>query len=118
MPRDAGFTLLEVMVAFVIAALASIVLIHAGLEGTASAVTAGRTEEATTRAESRLASIGVLTPLQTERLDGDDGNGFGWRLAIAPIMQNGATALYTVTVTETYGDRTVSLTTERLGPSS
>ena len=35
------------------------------------------------RAQSRLASIGVLTPLQPEQLSGDDGGGFHWQVDIA-----------------------------------
>jgi general secretion pathway protein I len=116
--RDAGFTLLEVMAAFVIAALASIVLYQAGFNGAAEAATAARTQEAVVRTQSRLASIGVLTALQPEQLSGDDGGGFRWRLSIAPAQANGPLTLYNVQVTESFGNRQVTLTTKRLGPSS
>jgi general secretion pathway protein I len=115
-PRDAGFTLLEVMAAFVIASLATLVLYQAGFNGASEAVTAARTQEAVVRAQSRLASIGVLTALQPEQLSGDDGAGFLWRLNIAPAQANGALALYNVQVTESFGNHQVTLATARLGP--
>lgn len=114
--RDAGFTLLEVMAAFVIASLAAIVLYQAGFNGAAAAVTAARLQEAVVRAQSRLASVGVLTALQPEQLSGDDGGGFRWRLSIAHEESNGALVLYDVQVSEIFGNRQVTLTTKRVGP--
>jgi general secretion pathway protein I len=111
---EAGFTLLEVMAAFVIAAFGSILLYQAGFEGSASAVAAARLQEAVVRAQSRLASVGVLTPLQPEQLSGDDGGGYHWRLSIMPDQSNGTFSLYQVQVTERYGNRQVTLATERL----
>ena len=112
---DAGFTLLEVMVAFVIAGLASVVLYQAGFNGAIETVTAGHYQEAVLRAQSRLASIGVLTPLQAEQLSGDDGGGFRWQLSMTPEMSNGGVTLYDVQVTEVFGSRQVTLATQRLG---
>jgi len=111
---EAGFTLLEVMVAFVIAALAAIVLYQAGFNGATQTATAARTEEAMVRAESRLASIGVLTPLQPEQLSGDDGGGFHWQLNISLKDSSGTLQLFDVRVTERFGNRKVTLSTERL----
>jgi general secretion pathway protein I len=116
--RDAGFTLLEVMVAFVIASLASIVLYQAGFNGAAETATAARYQEAVVRAQSRLTSIGALTALRPAQLSGDDGGGFHWRLTIAPEKSNGTLTLYSVQVIESFGNRQVTLATERLGPSS
>jgi general secretion pathway protein I len=112
--REAGFTLLEVMAAFVIAALASIVLYQAGFSGVAEAATAARYQEAVVRAQSRLASIGVLTAMQPAHLSGDDGGGFHWRLDIARDQSNGALTLYSIRLTESFGSRSVTLVTERL----
>lgn len=118
-PRpDAGFTLLEVMAAFVIASLATLVLYQAGFNGAAQTATAARYQEAVVRAQSRLASIGVLTALQPESLSGDDGGGFHWQLTIAAESSNGPLTLYAVSVTESFGTRAVTLNTERLGLSS
>jgi len=114
---EAGFTLLEVMAAFVIAALATIVLYQAGFNGATETLTAARYQEVLVRAQSRLATIGVLTPLQAEQLSGDDGGGFHWQLHIAPVQSNGALTLYAVQVTESFGTRQVTLTTEKLAAS-
>ena len=115
--RDAGFTLLEVMAAFVIASLASIVLYQAGFNGMTEEAAAAHIQEAVVRAQSRLASIGVLTALQPEQLSGDDGGGYRWRLSIAPEQSSGTLTLYDVQVTEIFGQRQVTLATKRLGPS-
>jgi len=114
--REAGFTLLEVLVAFVIAALASIVLYRAGFSGAAAAATAARYQEAVVRAESRLASLGTLTALQAEQLSGDDGGGFHWQITIAPEESRPGLGLYAVRVVESFGNRLVTLVSERLGP--
>jgi len=106
------------MVAFVIASLASLVLYQAGFNGVSEAATAARYQEAVTRAQSRLASIGVLTPLAPEQLSGDDGGGFTWQLRIAPRADNGVVTLYDVQLTESFGHRQVTLATARLGPHS
>jgi general secretion pathway protein I len=113
--RDAGFTLLEVMVAFVIASLASLILYKAGFNGVSQAATAARYQEAVARAQSRLASIGVLTPLAPEQLSGDDGGGFTWQLRISSRGDNGLVTLYDVRLTERFGDRQVTLATAKLG---
>jgi general secretion pathway protein I len=114
--REAGFTLLEVMVAFVIAALASIVLYKAGFSGAAAAATAARYQEAVVRAQSRLASLGTLTTLQAEQLSGDDGSGFHWQITIVPEGSRDGLGLYALRVVESFGNRHVTLITERLGP--
>jgi general secretion pathway protein I len=113
---EAGFTLLEVMAAFVIAAFGSIALYEAGFEGTASAAAAARVQEAVVRAQSRLASIGILTPLQAEQLSGDDGGGYHWQINITPVQGNSTLSLYQVQVIESFGDRQVTLVTDRLSP--
>jgi general secretion pathway protein I len=80
-----GFMLLEVMVAFLIVALAVGVLYHAVLTGLREAQIASRYEQALSRARSRLAlAEGSDTLVPGEHL-GDDGSGFGWRLRVTPI---------------------------------
>ena len=115
--EEAGFTLLEVMVAFFIAALATVVVLQAGFTGAAQSSVASRTQEAVARAQSRLASLGVLTTLQPEDISGDDGGGFAWRLSIAPLRSTGGLTLYGIRLTETFGNREVTLKTKRLAPS-
>ena len=116
--RQSGFTLLEVMVAFVIAALATVALLAAGFHGAAGNRAAASDQEAVSRAQSRLASIGVLTALHPEQLAGDDGGGYSWRLAVTALQSSGRLTLYAVSVTEQIGARSVRLDTERAGPGS
>jgi general secretion pathway protein I len=112
--RNAGFTLLEVMAAFVIAGLATVVVLRAGFDGAAEDRAAAQIEDATARAQSRLASLGVLTPLRPEQLSGDDGGGYRWQLSIRLAQQRGRLSLYAITLTESIGGRGVTLQTERL----
>ncbi|HYP63997.1 MAG TPA: prepilin-type N-terminal cleavage/methylation domain-containing protein [Acidocella sp.] len=117
MRGDTGFTLLEVMAAFVIMALAAVVLYQAGVGGVAQGLTAARMQEAVVRAQSRLASVGTLTQLQPLQAGGDDGDGFSWQLAIVPEQSEDGLTLYDVRATERFGTRPVVLTTKRLGSS-
>ncbi len=114
---EAGFTLIEVMAAFVIAALATIVVLRAGIDGVAQNAVAARYQQAIVRAQSRLASLGTLTALQPETLSGADGSGFFWRLRIARLQSSGPITLYAIDLTESFGRREVTLTTERVAPT-
>lgn len=82
---DSGFTLLEVLVAFAIAALALGVLFQGAIEGLAAVHLADRSAEALTRARSHLATVGHGIPLRTQTQEGDDGSGFSWRLSVRPL---------------------------------
>jgi general secretion pathway protein I len=81
---EAGFALLEVMVAFIIAALALGVLFQSGLSSLRSIQTSARYEEALARARSRLTVAEHGAPLKPGRLEGDDGGGYRWRVVVAP----------------------------------
>lgn len=125
--------LLEVLVAFVIAALALGVMIGASLGGLRAAATASRYQEALSLARSRLAAAGVGSLVGREQT-GDDGHGFHWMVRIAPLgtvplphgpVENLAqrsepqATLYGITVIETWQDdgreRQVRLDSARLG---
>ena len=139
--NERGFTLLEVLIAFTIAALALAMLFRGAGAGMVSAERAGRYEEAVSRAKSHLAAIGHKAAVAPGDAEGDDGNGFRWRLHIAQVavsqpadrngpggqaanglasnVQGPPVALFAITVavswTEEGRRREVRLGTERLG---
>jgi general secretion pathway protein I len=81
---EGGFTLLEVLVAFVIAALALGVLYEVAIGALNNGRVADRTVEAVSRARSHLAVVGHGLALRETTQEGDDGSGFSWRLRITP----------------------------------
>jgi general secretion pathway protein I len=132
--RQAGFTLLEVLVALVIAALALGLLFSGAVTGLRSANLSRDYAEAVSRARSHLAAEGVGAPLVAGTQEGDDGDGFRWRVRVRPLstitlaQQPGAlsisgasprVALYAVSVviawTKDGGERRVELDTARIG---
>ncbi len=80
--RPRGFTLLEVLVAFIIAALALAALLQGSSGGLQNARIAAHYQEAIARAQSRLAAL--TASLQPGEQTGDDGGGYTWRVAIRP----------------------------------
>ena len=129
--RSAGFTLLEVVVAVAIAALALSGLFESGSLGLYATDTAAKSEEALERAQSHLAAIGRNAAIVAGDTSGDDGGGFSWRLQVAPVAQRRGVAadgitqqnltLYAVAVAiswRSHGhEREVVLRTLRLGTS-
>ena len=81
---EGGFTLLEVLIAFVIAALALGVLFRAAAESRAGTAVAAAYQEALARGRSRLAVLDA-GPLRAQDGQGDDGGGFRWRVRVAPL---------------------------------
>jgi general secretion pathway protein I len=128
-PRSSGFTLLEVVVALAIAAVALVGLFQAGSGGLFAVDIAARTQEAVQRAQSHLAAVGRNTALIGGELTDDDGDGYHWRLRVRPVATHQASApdansagpatLYDVEVAISWagrnGDRSVVLKTLRLG---
>jgi general secretion pathway protein I len=126
---ERGFTLLEVLVAFVIAALALGALFRGTLDGLRATQVASRYEQAVTRAQSHLAALTVVGSLVPGDRQGDDGDGFHWRVRITPLAVVGAAlssapgsrkapALYAVSVAVSWMDgspRIVELDSERIG---
>lgn len=94
---QSGFTLLEVIVAFIIAALALGVLYHAGLAGLLSVQAASHYEQAVARARSRLTAAVHASPLAAGDWRGDDGGGFAWHLRVSPIASTNVRPAYAVT---------------------
>src|SRR6516165_2632550 len=127
--RSDGFTLLEVVVALAIAAVALIGLFQAGSGGLFAVDTAGRAQEAVQRAQSHLAAVGRDAALVQGDFTDDDGGGYRWRLRVRPVATHRASAsgggsaalptLYDVEVAVSWlgrsTDRSVVLKTLRLG---
>lgn len=122
MRADAGFTLIEVVVALAIAGLGLGMLVAATGTGLQSTSAADSYVQAVSHAQSHLAEVGRSLPLRRGNYTGDDG-GFHWRIHIAdPVAGTaaGKLALYPVTVFETWqggsAPKTYALYSERLGP--
>jgi general secretion pathway protein I len=79
-----GFTLLEVMIAFVIAALAIAALLQAGGTGLSATSTAALYGQALSHAQSHLEAAAHGAPLAPSDHQGDDGGGFHWRVRVTP----------------------------------
>ncbi len=102
-----GFTILEVLVAFLVAALLLSVILSGFSTGMSQLVRADRISQAAIVAQSRLAEIGVVQPLQAAQYQGRDvlAPEFSWEINVtpfawdfsAPLAQVGAT-LYRVDI--------------------
>lgn len=127
---DGGFTLIEVLIAFVIAAMAVVALAHGTTGAVTSSRVAGRYDEAVARAKSHLAALSASPLIDSDR-QGDEQGGYHWHARVAPAgtvhagsqfkaVQGKAITLYriTVTISWTEGGRTraIRLDSARLGP--
>jgi general secretion pathway protein I len=83
--RDSGFTLLEVIVAFAISALAVSILYEGAAGGLTATGTAAKIVEALSLAKSHLAAIGHGAPIAPQDDGGTDGGGYDWHLRIRPL---------------------------------
>ena len=121
MARNSGFTLLEVLVATVIAALALAVLFSGAIGGVKAARIATHIEEAVSRARSHLATLeyGPMPPPGVRT--GDDGGGFHWRTQVARVAASAGLALYDESVAISWhsdgGRRQVVLHGRRVAPA-
>jgi general secretion pathway protein I len=80
-----GFTLLEVIIALIIAGIAAAILFEAAGTGLRATQTASMYDQAIVRAKSRLAAATHGTKLAAGDWRGDDGGGFRYRLRVAPL---------------------------------
>ena len=132
MRADRGFTLLEVLIAFVIAALAMGALFSGTVSGLDATAVPAKYDEAISLAKSHMAEIGRGAAIATQETSGADGDGFTWHLRIkeagsrqlvlsdqdrANDVKPSRAVLYDIIVTESWkaGGRTrqVSLATRR-----
>jgi len=114
---ESSMSLLEILIAFVVAALSLGVVVSGSGTGLHSAQVAAHYGEALSRARSHLAAASVSPgPGQQE---GDDGGGFRWRTLVTPVaVGSPAIVLYAIGVTVSWtadgGRREVTLVTQRL----
>ena len=108
---ESGFTLIEVLVAFTIAALCLGAVFQllttslSGLRGSAAYA------HATQLAESRLESVGIAEPLVPGTTSGRFDEQFAWQMQTDPLP---GTKLYRVRLTVSWRDRSISLHSLRL----
>lgn len=105
MLRQRGFTILEVLVGFLVAALLLSVILSSFASGMRGLVQADRYSQAALVAQSRLAGVGVTSPLVQGRFEGRDDAGYAWRVEVAPLnwdyadqLLSGGSILYRVEV--------------------
>jgi len=132
--KTGGFTLLEVMIALIIAGLAAAALLAAVGSGLHATQTASIYDQAIVRARSRLAAAVHGTSLAPGDWRGDDGGSFHWRLHVVRVAsaslrpvgvvgpraaKSVPVALYSVSVWIAWPDggteRQVRLDTEQVG---
>jgi general secretion pathway protein I len=116
-----GFTLLEILVALVIFALAFGVLAQIIQTGLRQSAGARSLNAATLLAQSELARVGVEVPLRAGPTDGETESGMRWHTEVELIEQpseDQSLATYQVQVTVTWGPsptEQLTLTTLRAG---
>lgn len=122
--RNAGFTLLEVLVAFVIAAISIGVVMRIFSGGLNNLRVADEYSRAVFIAQSKLAAVGVEAPLQLGEQAGEAGRQFHWRVDVRPYdtgraAQPGGAVLYEVRVDVSWSEgekaRRIELVTLRVG---
>jgi len=90
--KQHGFSLLEVLAAFVILALVGTALFRLFSGALGNATLADEYSRATLYAESRLAAISVEAPLKEGTVQGNSEDGrYAWSAVIAPYMPPGST---------------------------
>ncbi|WP_119459640.1 prepilin-type N-terminal cleavage/methylation domain-containing protein [Rhodospirillaceae bacterium SYSU D60014] len=83
-PAEAGFTLLEVLVALAILALSLAAVYETLSGGLRNEAVSRRYLAATILAEGRLAGVGAERPVQTGHWTGETPDGFRWTIDIGP----------------------------------
>lgn len=123
--KSRGFTLIEVLVALAIVALALSVIFTGFSVGLRGRRTAEDYEQATMLAQSKLNAVGVVAPLQQGKTSGEFNDRYRWTVTVKPYEEKGGTESDTsqdralvVVVTVSWNDanheRSVSLQTLRL----
>ncbi len=82
----AGFTLIEVLVAFAIVAVMLLALLEGSTRALRSIERAGVHARLLAEAENRLAEMGALVPLRPGRIAGRTAAGDEWEVTVEPWM--------------------------------
>jgi general secretion pathway protein I len=83
--RNKGFSLLEILVAFAIMAVALTIVLRIFGSGVNSAVTSEDYTLAVQIAESLMARTGVETPLQVGEWSGQEADKYEWRVIVSAL---------------------------------
>jgi len=122
---EAGFTLVEVIVALAMLSLGLTLVMSLLSTGLGRAGMAERLAGAVSLAQSVMAQVGTAIPLRPETRESAEANGYRWHLAIQPYRAEPAgdaraVELYQVSVNvgwrEGEDPRSFALSTLRLGP--
>ena len=121
---ERGFTLIEILVAFVIVALALGALLQVFATGLRSSSAAETYTIAALLADSKLAGMGIVEPLEEGDQSGEFDNGVRWATTVradgsgVPPLAPAASRAFGVSVAVRWGgagrERSVSLVTLRL----
>lgn len=126
--HQSGFTILEVLVAFLVAALLLSMILSGFSTGMSQLLRADRISQAAIVAQSRLAEVGVVVPLQEAHYEGQDQQfpDYRWQVNVVPftwelsglLAEQGST-LYRVDIEVTWpagrGEHNFVLSSLRLG---
>ena len=102
-----GLTLIEVVVAFVVASLSVVAVMRIFSTGLAGSQVTADYMTAAMIAESRLAEVGVVVPLRAGTAEGQAGDRFAWALEVQSLPQEDETPVmeaFAVTATVRWRD--------------
>ena len=123
--REAGFTVIEIIVALAILALSLSVLFGVISDGLLRTNQAAKMEQAVSLAQSLLAKVGTELPVRQGLVAGEFADGFRWNVRMEPYGDNADRQqwpldAYKVSAEVIWGDRSreesVTVSTLRLGP--
>jgi len=118
---QAGYSLIEVLVAFAILAMALTVLLRVFSGGLRNVDAAAQYAEAVTVADAMLASPGVIEPLVPGVIDGEAAGGYAWTRTIEAVESSDSELVtpYRIAVSVEWragaAQRRVEFATVRLG---
>ena len=88
--QDAGFTVIEVLVAFAILSLSLVMLYAAVSQGYTSFSQARLRQAAAALIDNKLAALGTAEPLQAGEAHGELGEQMTWRATVAQVVSGDA----------------------------